>query len=211
MPTASSAPLWRNADLLKVLSGEAISDFGSQVGGLALPLLAALTLDATPAQMAALLALEYLPRIVVSLLAGGWIDRIRKRRLLIAANTVRAIVLAILALAAAVGSVRIETLYVVAPIMAGLDVLFTASFAAYLPSLVSERSLVSANAARATTSAAADVTGPAAAGALISAFGPVFAIGLDAVSFLASVGGLLAVRATDHAVATERHRAQAVQ
>jgi MFS family permease len=208
MPTASNAPLWRNADLLKVLVGEAISDFGSQVGDLALPLLAALTLDATPAQMAALLALEYLPRIVVSLLAGGWIDRVRKRRLLITANTLRAMVLAFLALAAAVGSVRIETLYVVAPIMAGLDALFTASFVAYLPSLVSERSLVSANAARATTSAAADVTGPAAAGALIGAFGAAFAIGLDALSFLASVSGLLAVRATDHAAGTEHHRAQ---
>ena len=97
--------------------------------------------------------------------------------------------LALLALAAAVGSVRMETLYVVAPIMAGLDALFTASFVAYLPSLVSERSLVSANTARATSSAAADVTGPAAAGALIGAFGAAFAIGLDAVSFLASVGG----------------------
>jgi predicted MFS family arabinose efflux permease len=207
MSTASNAPLWRNPDLLKVLVGEAISDFGSQVGGLALPLLAALTLDATPAQMATLLALEYLPRIVVSLAAGGWIDRIRKRRLLIAANTLRAMLLALLALAAAVGSVRMETLYVVAPIMAGLDALFTASFVAYLPSLVSERSLVSANASRATTSAAADVAGPAAAGALISAFGAAFAIGLDAMSFLASVGGLLAVRAADHPVRMEHHRA----
>ena len=63
--------VWRNANLLKVLIGETISDLGSQVGDLALPLLAVLSLGVTPAQMAVLLSADYIPRVVVGLLATG--------------------------------------------------------------------------------------------------------------------------------------------
>src|SRR5712691_8099568 len=111
MQTDSHATFWRNPDLLKVLTGETISDFGSQVGGLALPLIAALTLSATPAQMAVLLTADYLPRVVVGLLAGGWIDRLRRRPVLIAANVTRALVLAAVAVGAAIGLLTTELLY----------------------------------------------------------------------------------------------------
>ena len=92
-----AAPLWRNTDLVKILIGETISDVGSQVGGLALPFTAALTLQATPGEMAALAAAEYVPPMVVGLVAGAWIDRQPRRPLLIGANLARALVLAIVA------------------------------------------------------------------------------------------------------------------
>ena len=94
VPPTTSSPrrLWRNANLLSVLAGETVSDLGSQLGGLALPLAAALALQATPGQMAALSAAEYLPRIAVGLVAGVWIDRLRRRPVLLVTNAVRACV-----------------------------------------------------------------------------------------------------------------------
>jgi hypothetical protein len=80
-PDGSARRLWQHADFLKLLAGETISDIGSLVGDLALPLAAALVLNATPGQMAALRAAEYVPRIVIGLVAGVWVDRLRRRPL----------------------------------------------------------------------------------------------------------------------------------
>jgi hypothetical protein len=87
-PDGSTRRLWQHADFLKLLAGETISDIGSQVGDLALPLAAALVLNATPGQMAALRAAEYVPRIAVGLVAGVWVDRLRRRPLPSAAISV---------------------------------------------------------------------------------------------------------------------------
>jgi MFS family permease len=103
-PAGSARGLWQPADFLKILAGETISDLGSQVGDLALPLAAALVLNATPGQMAALRAAEYVPRIVVGLVAGVWVDRLRRRPLLIATNIAHAVLLIGVAATAALGS-----------------------------------------------------------------------------------------------------------
>jgi len=190
--------LWRNTDFIKVLAGETVSDLGSQVGGLALPLAAALLLQASPGQMAALGAADYLPRILVGLVAGVWIDRLRRRPVLIAANVVRATLLLGVAAAAALGLLRVELLYAVGVVMAGLGVVFGTALEAYLPTLVPPPpSLVAANGARATSSAATDVAGPGVAGILIQVLGTPVAVALDGVSFLASAAGIALVRAPE--------------
>ena len=193
--------MWRNADLLKILIGETVSDLGSNVGDLALPLLAAIVLDANAGQMASLLAAEWLPRILIGLASASWIDRVRRRPVLIATNLLRCAILSAVALAASRNAVTVELLYPVAIALAALDVMFASTFGAYLPSLVPARDLVAANGARATSSAAAGVIGPAAAGLLISALGAPLAIFTDALSFLASVTGLALVRATEPPIA----------
>jgi len=111
-PDGSARRQWQHADFLKLLAGETISDIGSQVGDLALPLAAALVLNASPGQMAALRAAEYVPRIVVGLVAGVWVDRLRRRPLLIVTNIARALLFLAVAITAAVGLLRIEVLYV---------------------------------------------------------------------------------------------------
>jgi MFS family permease len=194
----TSIAFWRNSDVRRILTGELISDFGSQIGDLALPIFAATTLDASAGQMAGLLSAEYVPRIVVGLIAAGWIDRVRRRPVLIGANLARFTVLMFVALAAWRQVLSIEHLYVVAIIMAGLDVLFASSFVAYLPSLVPTAMLTAANATRASSSAAAAVLGPALAGALISIVGTPVALATDGVSFMASVFALASVRAVEH-------------
>jgi hypothetical protein len=99
VPKASIA-FWRNADLRLILTGELISDFGSEIGELALPLFAATTLDASAAQMVGLLSAEYVPRIVVGLAAAGWIDRVRRGPVLITTNLARSTLFCLVALAA---------------------------------------------------------------------------------------------------------------
>src|SRR6266851_5852239 len=111
--SAAARRLWQHADFLKLLAGETVSDLGSQVGDLALPLAAALVLNATPGQMAALRAAEYVPRIVVGLIAGVWVDGLRRRPLLIGTDIARAVLLLGVAATAAGGLLRIELLYVV--------------------------------------------------------------------------------------------------
>ncbi|MBV9324771.1 MAG: MFS transporter [Chloroflexi bacterium] len=193
----TSIIFWRNSDLGRVLTGELISDFGSQIGDLALPIFAATALDASAGQMASLLSAEYVPRIVIGLAAAGWIDRVRRRPVLIGSNLARFIALSLVAFAAWQQVLTVEHLYIVAILMAGLDVLFASTFAAYVPTLVPMTMLTAANGARASSSAAASVLGPALAGALISIVGAPAAIASDGLSFLASVVALASVRTTE--------------
>jgi hypothetical protein len=144
--------------------------------------------------MAILGIAEYVPPILVGLIAGVWIDRLRRRPLLIGANLARALVLVVLAIASAAHVLRVDVLYAAGVVLGALDVMFVTAFAAYLPSLVVPASLVTANAARATGSAAADVVGPTVAGVLIQVLGTAGALAVDGASFLASVTGLALVR-----------------
>src|SRR5260221_1247687 len=198
-PAGSARRLWQHADFLKILAGETISDLGSQVGDLALPLAAALVLNASPGQMAALRAAEYVPRIVVGLVAGVWVDRLRRRPLLITTNIARAVLLLGVAATAAAGLLRIELLYVVGVLMAALGVVFAITLQAYLPSLVPARCLVAANSARATSGAATEVMGPGMGGILMQGLGVPAAIALHGGSFLASVAGPTLLRPAEPA------------
>ena len=198
----ASAPrhsIWRNPDLLRVLAGETTSDLGSQIGDLALPLAAALALQATPGQMAALGVAEFIPRTVVGPVAGVWIDRLRRRPVLIATNVVRALLLLAVATAAALGLLRMELLYGVGLVMSALGVVFDTALVAYFPSLVTPPLLVSANSARATSSAATDVVGPGICGVLVQLLGAPVAVALDGMSFLASAVGIALVRTPEPA------------
>jgi MFS family permease len=211
MPRIPSTVFWRYPDLLKILIGETVSDFGSEVGDLALPLLASITLEASAGQMASLFGAEYVPRILIGLASAGWIDRVRRRPVLITTNLARCAILTTVALAAWRNALTVELLYPVAIGLAALDVVFTTTFAAYLPSLVPTTTLVAANGARATSSAGASVVGPAVAGVLISALGAPVAILADALSFLASVTGLTLVHTTESAPYRQTGHAHPVQ
>ena len=199
VPPTTSSPryLWRNANLVSVLAGETVSDLGSRLGGLALPLAAALALQATPGQMAALSAAEYLPRIAVGLVTGVWIDRLRRRPVLLVTNAVRACVLLGVAVAAAGGALRVELLYGVGMLLAALDIVFSTALLAYLPTLVPPAALTAASGARATSRALTDLAGPGLAGILVQLLGTPAALALDGVSFLASVAGIALVRAPE--------------
>ncbi|MCB0089615.1 MAG: MFS transporter, partial [Caldilineaceae bacterium] len=130
-------------DFRKLWVGQTISHFGSWLG--ALGLLAILHLHATPAQMGLLETLRMAPVLLVGLIAGVWVDRLRRRPLLMAADLLRAGLLVLVALAAFGGWLRMTHLYVVGFLAGGLTVLFNIAYRSYVPGLVSRARLVEAN------------------------------------------------------------------
>src|SRR5579875_3326908 len=106
--------LWHNGNFLKLWTGQTISVFGSQVTLLALPLVAVITLKATAVQMGILTAAGTISWLLIGLFAGVWVDRLRRRPILIAADTGRALLLIFVPIAALLRILNIEELYVIA-------------------------------------------------------------------------------------------------
>ena len=137
--------LWRHHNFLKLWSSHTVSQFGYQISFLAVPLLAVLVLDATPLQMGVLIAVGGLPTLFIGLLAGAWIDRRRRRPVLIAANWGRALLLLVIPITAWLGVLRIELLYLVAFGLGNLGLLFDVAHRSFLPSLVERNRIIEAN------------------------------------------------------------------
>jgi len=178
--------LWRHPDFLRLWTGETISEFGSLIGRTALTFTAILALDARPYQVALLLAADIGSGLVVGPIAGVWVDRLRRRPLMIAADLGRAALLASIPVAYAFDLLRIEQLYVVACLTGVMTMTFAVAYRSYLPSLVGREELLEGNSKLTASSAAAEVGAFGTAGWLVQALtGPV-AILVDAVSFLFS-------------------------
>jgi MFS family permease len=199
---ALPAGLWRQADFLKLWSGQTVSQFGSQVTQLALPLTAALTLGATASQMGILGAAEFAPFLLFGLFAGVWVDRLPRRRILIAADLGRAVLLGLIPLAAWLGVLRMELLYAVGFLAGVLTVFFDVAYQSYLPELVDRSRLVEGNAKLEVSRSVAQVAGPGLGGALVQLLTAPIAVAVDAVSFFASALFLTGLRhAEPHAPA----------
>jgi len=137
--------LWRHAEFLKLWSAETVSQFGSQVGQLALPLAAIIVLDATPFEVAALGTIVFLPFILFTLPAGVWVDRMRRRPILIGGDLGRAALLATVPAAYLLDMLTIWQLYVVGFGVGICTVFFDVAYQSYLPSLVARDRLIEGN------------------------------------------------------------------
>ena len=193
-PTAPS--LWRHPDFLKLWVGDTISQFGSQITFLAIPLTAAVLLGATPFEMGLLGTIEMLPFLLISLPAGVWVDRLPRRRILISGDLVRAVALGTIP---GVWFMRPELLgmpwlYVVAIVGGTATVFFDAAYQAYLPSLVERDQLIEGNQKLELSRSTAQLTGPGIAGALISFLSAPVTIAVDSVSFLVSAAAVWLIR-----------------
>lgn len=178
--------LWRHPDFMKLWAGEMISRAGSHVSGLALPLLAVVMLEATPFEMGVLGAARALPALLLGLLAGVWVDRVSRRRLLIGADLGRAMLVGLVAALALLGLVRIEHLWMAAFLAGSLAVLFDVAHQAFLPSILDRKDLVEGNTKLEVGGSLVEIVGPGLAGLLIQLVRAPFALLLDAVSFLVS-------------------------
>ncbi len=174
-----------------------MSETGSQVTILALPLLAALSLGATPAQMGVLMAAGTAPNLIVGLFAGVWVDRVRRRRLMIASDFGRLALLLTIPIAWILGDIRFELLYLVTFLSGALKVFSDVSFTSYLPALVGRENLLEGNSKLQSTASLAQVLGPGLAGVLVGVFGAAYAIFIDALSFLVSALFLRQIRAPE--------------
>ncbi len=179
---------------MKFWTGQTISELGSRITRDGLPLAAVLTLGATPTQMGLLAAVGTAPVILVGLFAGAWVDRLRRRPILVAADAGRAALLATIPAAALLGVLGMPQLYVVAALAGILSVFFDVAYAAFLPSLVERERLVEGNSKLALSFSTAEIIGPGLAGVLVQALTAPIAILLDAFSFVASAVSVAWIR-----------------
>jgi MFS family permease len=193
----STPSLWRHSDFLKLWTGQTISRLGSVVTRTALPLVALLVLGAGPREMAYLVISASLGVLLVGLVAGAWVDRLRRRPILVWTDIIRAVLLFWVPVAYAIGALRIEQLYAVAFIEACLASLFNSAYPAYVPSLIGTDRVVDANSKLATSSSIAEIGGPGLAGTLVQIAGAPFAILVDAFSFVASAVSLALIRSPE--------------
>jgi MFS family permease len=185
--------LWRNRDFAKLWSAAAVSGFGARITRDGLPMAAVLTLRASPGEIGLLAALSYGPAMLVGLAAGGYVDRTRRRGVLVAMDLLRAAVLATIPLTAWLHLLSMPQLYVAAAIVGAASVLFEIADHAYLPGLVSREMITPANASLGAADSVAEVAGPALAGILFQWFAGPFAVALNAATYLISASFLGAI------------------
>jgi MFS family permease len=201
--------LWRHPDFLKLWSAETISQFGSQVSALALPLVAILVLDASAFEVAALGTIEFLPFILFTLPAGVWVDRLPRRPILIAGDFGRAALLATIPVAYVADVLTLGQLYVVGFLVGICTVFFDVAYQSYLPSLVTRDQIIDGNSKLEISRSTAQIGGPGVGGALVEIFTAPYAVLVDAVSFLGS--GLFVLRIRKQEEPTVSPRADGVK
>jgi MFS family permease len=181
-------------DFRRLWIGQSISQIGSNITGVALPLTAVLVLKASPLQMEFLSGAGGATVLILGLFAGAWVDRLRRRPILIAADLGRAVVLGIIPLAATLHRLTIGDLYLVAVASSILTVLFDVSYQAYLPSLIARENILAGNSRLALTESIAEITGPGIAGILVQLITAPMALLFDAASFVCSAISVWLIR-----------------
>jgi MFS family permease len=186
--------LWRHSDFRRLWAAESISVFGSQFSQLALPLVAVILLDASPFAVSALVVIVTLPFILFAIPVGVWVDRLRRKPILVAGDLGRAGLLASIPLAYAFDALTLWHLYVVGFLVGVCTVFFDVAYQSYLPSVVDRNQLVEGNSKLEISRSTSQLAGPGAAGGIVSALGAPVAILIDAISFLVSAVFLFAIR-----------------
>jgi MFS family permease len=198
--------LWRHPDFLKLWSAETVSQLGSQVSELALPLVAIITLSASPFEVALLGVIVFAPFVLVSLPAGVWVDRLPRRPILIVGDLGRAALLSSIPIAYALDALTIWQLYAVGFLFGVLTVFFDVAYQSFLPSLVTRQQLVDGNSKLEISRSGAQLGGPALAGGLIQALTAPVAVLVDAVSFVGSGLFVLSIRTREEVPARDNRR-----
>jgi MFS family permease len=182
--TAPRQSLWHHRDFLRLWAGDSISQIGTMVSLIAMPLLAIKVLDATPFEVGLLTTFETLAFLLVGLPAGAWVDRLRRRNVLIVTDIGRALLLGSLPLAWYFDVLTLLQLYAVALLTGVLTVFFDVAYQSYLPSLVGRDYLVEGNAKLEASRAVSQIAGPSVGGGLVQWLTAPYAVLVDAVSYL---------------------------
>ena len=193
-PADARAPLWRDRTFLAVWSASTISIFGSLITRTALPFAAILVLKAGPLEISAIRSAELIAALIVGLIAGAWVDRLRRRPIMIWADLGRAVLLGTIPVTAVLGFMGMPQLILVAFAAAILSTFFDVADRSYLPTIVAPTRLVAANSALTASASVAEFTSFGIGGFLIKLFTAPIAIAIDAVSFLVSAILLATIR-----------------
>ena len=188
-----SGSLWHNRAFTRLWVAHVTSGAGTAITTVALPLTAVIVLGATPSEMGLLAAAGSLPNLLFGFVAGVWVDRVRRRPILVWADIGRALLLVSIPVAAWMGQLTFSQIWIVTFAAGTLTVFFQIGAISLLPALVEKRELVAANSRLSTSDAVLSIAGPAAAGGLVQLFSAPKAILIDAVSYLFSALALSGV------------------
>jgi MFS family permease len=191
------AGLGHHRDFRLLWAGQSVSELGSQVTVLAFPLVAVVHLRASAFQVGALTACSTAAFLLVGLPAGAWVDRLRRRQVMMIADLGRMVAVGSIPVAYGLGHLTLVQLYVVALLNGVLTVFFDVAYQSYLPSLVGLEDLVEGNAKLTGSAQVAQVAGPSLAGGLVQALGGPVAVAVDAASFLISSASLVAIASAE--------------
>lgn len=192
-PLGPDRPVWRNRSFMTFWVGQAISQLGDAIGGLALPLLV-LLLTGSALQMGAVVAILAAPLPLLALPAGALVDRLDRRRTMLWCDTGRALLFLALAVAAVLKVLDVRGLYVAAALLGTLQVFFYLAGQSAIPSLIARPRIVEANSWVQAAAAGTSLLGLPIAGILIAGIGPGRALVVDALSFVVSAISLAVVR-----------------
>ena len=179
---------------MKLWAGQTISEIGSRLTRDGVPYTAVIVLNAPPSQMGFLTAVGAASVLLFGLLAGVWVDRFRRRPIMIAADLARAVILASIPIAAFAHRLSMAQLYVVIALAGFCTVFFDVAYQSYLPSLVERENLLEGNSKLAMSASAAEIAGPSLTGIMVQLITAPIAILFDAISFLISAASVTLIR-----------------
>lgn len=193
-PAVATGPISTNRDFRKAWVGETVNLIGTQVTMFALPLVGVLTLHAGVFQVGLLNALRTVPVIVVSLFAGVWLDRRRRRPIMIGCALANALILGLVPISFAVGLLSMGLLYVICTASGILTVVYDVGVQTYVPSIVEPEHLVASNSRMQTSYSISLIAGPSLAGLLVGIITAPVTMTVDAVSYLCTAIGMISIR-----------------
>ena len=204
---APAGTLWRHRNFLLLWTGQSVSEMGSAITQLALPLTAVVVLRASTFQVGLLTAAATAAFALIALPAGALVDRWVKRPLMIWCDAARMLIIGSVPLAAALHVLTLGQLYAVAVTAGVCTVFFDIAYQSYLPVVVAREQLVDGNGKLGATQSFAQVAGPGLGGGLVGLVGAASAMAVDAISYAVSVASLLAIRVREEAPRSEGGRA----
>jgi predicted MFS family arabinose efflux permease len=178
--------LLRDRDFRMLWTATSVSEFGTQLSDLAVPLLVISSMHASTLTVGLLVSAETAAFALIGLPAGAWVDRLRRRPVLVAADALRAVLLASVPIAWWLGVLSLAQVFGVALGTGFCTVFFDVAYQSHLPDLVDHADLVTANAQIEVSASAAAVSGPAIGGAVVQVLSAPVAIAADAVSYVLS-------------------------
>jgi MFS family permease len=202
--TQKQDSVFRNADYIKLWMAYSVSGLGSQFTMFALPLLATIILDATPAQMGLLTSLGFLPYLLFSLFAGAWVDRFRRRPILIAASLFNALSLLTIPVLYYLETLSISALLIAQFLVGTGTVFMSIASNSYLPSIIKREQLVDGNSKIQLSNSVARLAGSGLGGVLVALLSAPFLILLDIMTYILSVFFLLSIKTTEEKRETKK-------
>lgn len=199
--SAAQGSLWRHRDFILLWGGQTISEIGSAITQLMLPLTAVVVLRASTFEVGLLTSATTAAFALITLSAGAIVDRRTKRGIMLACDAVRTLIIGSVPLAWAFGGLTLGQLYAVALTAGVATVFFDVSYQSYLPVLLRQEHLMDGNGKLGVTQSLAQFAGPGLGGGLVAVVGAAGTITAGVVSYVVSVASLLAIRTREEPAA----------